>query len=120
MRPVYCNSIQIEQVLTNLLINARDALENAQEKTVTLRSFESDNCIVVEIEDSGKGIPAADLPKVFDPFFTSKEVGKGTGLGLSISYGIIEDHGGRLSVMNQEEGGARFRMELPLREVSLR
>jgi two-component system sensor histidine kinase HupT/HoxJ len=67
----------------------------------------------VTVRDSGPGIPPEHLLRIFDPFFTTKPVGKGTGLGLSISYGIVEQHGGRLSARNAEGGGAEFLLELP-------
>jgi two-component system sensor histidine kinase HupT/HoxJ len=65
------------------------------------------------VRDNGPGIPPEHLLRIFDPFFTTKPVGKGTGLGLSISYGLVEQHGGRLSARNGEQG-AEFWMELPL------
>ncbi|HEX6363907.1 MAG TPA: ATP-binding protein [Albitalea sp.] len=64
--------------------------------------------------DNGPGIAPANLSRIFEPFFTTKPPGKGTGLGLSISYGLVEQHGGRLSAANAEEGGACFTVELPL------
>jgi two-component system sensor histidine kinase HupT/HoxJ len=69
--------------------------------------------IRIDFHDNGPGIDPAKLAQVFDPFFTTKPVGKGTGLGLAISYGIVERHGGRLSVANHPAGGAVFSVELP-------
>ncbi len=111
---VLCNSIQLEQVLTNLIGNARDALESTPTKQLTVRAYQQEDCVFIEIEDNGIGISEENLPKVFDPFFTTKEVGEGTGLGLSISYNIIQEHRGRLSVESQEGHGSTFKMELPL------
>ena len=71
------------------------------------RSPESD------VADTGPGIPADTLPRIFEPFYTTKDEGKGTGLGLSLVYSIIDDHGGRVSAANNPEGGAVFRVELP-------
>ena len=70
----------------------------------------------VRFDDNGPGIPAAQRRQVFDPFFTTKPVGQGTGLGLSISHGIMERHGGRLSVVESAAGGARFLIDLPAAE----
>jgi two-component system sensor histidine kinase HupT/HoxJ len=68
----------------------------------------------VRVRDNGPGILPEHLLRLFDPFFTTKPVGKGTGLGLSISYGIVEQHGGRLTASNHAQGGAEFLLELPL------
>jgi two-component system sensor histidine kinase HupT/HoxJ len=72
------------------------------------------NTARLQLRDNGPGIAPEHLSRIFDPFFTTKPVGKGTGLGLSISYGIVEQHGGRLSAGNRAEGGAEFVLELPL------
>jgi two-component system sensor histidine kinase HupT/HoxJ len=69
--------------------------------------------IVATVRDTGTGIPEQTLPRVFEPFYTTKEVGKGTGLGLAIAYGIVQDHGGHISATNHPEGGAVFTVELP-------
>ena len=71
------------------------------------------NGIAVDVADSGKGIAPDVLPKIFDPFFSTKEIGKGTGLGLSISFKIVEQHGGRISVESQPGKGTRFTVWLP-------
>jgi PAS domain S-box-containing protein len=113
---VYGNPIQIEQVFFNLFNNARDALKGRKEKTVTVRSFVENEMCVVELDDNGKGISEKDLPKIFDPFFTSKEVGEGTGLGLSISYGIIKEHKGDMAVESIVEQGTKFIIKLPKAE----
>ena len=112
----YGNPIQIEQVFVNLLSNTRDALKGRKEKTVKVRSFVEKEMCVVEFEDTGKGISEKDLPKIFDPFFTSKEVGEGTGLGLSISYGIIKEHKGNIAVESLVEQGTKFIIKLPKAE----
>ena len=69
--------------------------------------------VTVQIRDTGPGIPDAALPRVFEPFFTTKEVGKGTGLGLAITYGIIQEHGGRITAFNHPEGGAVITVQMP-------
>lgn len=109
----YGNPIQIEQVFVNLFSNARDALKGRKEKIVRVRSFVEKEMCVVEFEDSGKGMAEKELSKIFDPFFTSKEVGEGTGLGLSISYGIIKEHKGNIAVESLVEQGTKFIIKLP-------
>src|SRR5204862_7718454 len=69
--------------------------------------------VVATVRDTGSGIPEEALPRVFEPFYTTKEVGKGTGLGLAIAYGIVQDHGGQISAANHPDGGAVFTVELP-------
>ena len=69
--------------------------------------------VVVRIRDSGKGIPAEVLPHIYDPFYTTKDVGQGTGLGLTITYGIFQEHGDQIAAANHADGGAVFTIELP-------
>jgi two-component system NtrC family sensor kinase len=102
---------QIQQAVIALGTNAIDAMPNGG--TLTLRAFNQANGVVVEIEDTGVGIAAENLSKVFEPFFTTKEVGRGTGLGLAVCYGIITDHGGRLSVRSNFGVGTTFSILLP-------
>ena len=84
------HTIQLEQVVLNLLTNARDAIaESEGEAKITLRVFEDDKGIHITTEDTGGGIPNDVLPRIFEPFYTTKEMGKGAGLGLSVSYGVI-------------------------------
>ena len=75
--------------------------------------------ILVEVADNGSGLREEDLPRVFDPFFTTREVGQGTGLGLSVCYGIVREHGGQITARNAETGGAVFTIELPVMAESL-
>ncbi|AZF19408.1 PAS domain-containing sensor histidine kinase [Pseudomonas sp. R3-52-08] len=109
---------QLEQVLINLMVNARDALLSLKQKQPDLRPWiavhtEHDSRHVrIWVEDNGGGIDPRLLERIFEPFFTTKPIGVGTGLGLSVSYGIVENMGGRLSVSNGEHG-ARFCVELP-------
>jgi two-component system NtrC family sensor kinase len=102
---------QIQQAVIALATNAIDAMPNGG--TLTFRGNSRANSVVIEIEDSGVGIEADHLPKVFEPFFTTKEVGRGTGLGLAVCYGIITDHGGRLSVRSNPGKGSVFSILLP-------
>ncbi len=110
---------QLEQVLINLMVNARDALLGKREADRDFQPWiavhaECDEHVVrLWVEDNGGGIDPRLLERIFEPFFTTKPVGVGTGLGLSVSYGIIENMGGRLSVRNGDEG-ARFCIELPI------
>jgi two-component system, NtrC family, sensor histidine kinase HupT/HoxJ len=109
---------QLQQVMMNLLQNAFDAVGHpAPDASVRPCVWVALTCDAgtarVSVRDNGPGIAPEHLSRVFDPFFTTKPVGKGTGLGLSISYGIVEQHGGRLSARPVEAGGAEFVMELP-------
>ncbi len=105
---------QLQQVMMNLLQNGFDAVGPGQQPCVWLSVGRTPQGMArVSLRDNGPGIPPEHLLRIFDPFFTTKPVGKGTGLGLSISYGIVEQHGGRLSAGNAAEGGAEFVLELP-------
>jgi methyl-accepting chemotaxis protein len=110
---------QLEQVFLNLITNARDAMDKAgtkRELTITtgLTRHNGWNDVEVSVRDTGTGIPEEEAEKIFEPFFSTKEVGKGTGLGLSICYGIIEAHGGRIEVESKVGGGSNFRVLLPV------
>ena len=108
------NTIQFEQVLLNMINNARDAiLEASVSGTITLRQHVEREQVTLTIEDTGGGIPAEALPHIFEPFYTTKEVGKGTGLGGSISYGIIQDMQGNIWAENTGQG-ARISIRLPI------
>jgi C4-dicarboxylate-specific signal transduction histidine kinase len=108
------HTIQIEQVILNLLTNASDAMaENDGEAKITLRVFEDDKSVYITLEDTGGGIPKDVLPRIFEPFYTTKAMGKGTGLGLSVSYGIIRDMNGTISAENIDDG-VRFTITLPI------
>jgi len=120
---IKCRSQQIQQALMNLLINARDALnerypEHDPDKiiSVTARTFEKEGqqWVRTTVEDHGGGIPAEIRDRVFEPFFTTKDRTKGTGLGLSISHGIVQDHHGELRVECEPGESTRFHIELPV------
>ena len=81
---------------------------------LTLKASRQANRVVIDVADTGTGIPAENMSKIFEPFFTTKEVGKGTGLGLSVCYGIISEHGGRLSVRSNLGRGTTFSIFLPV------
>lgn len=114
--PVYGNAGKLLQVLMNLIQNACDAAYAkdpvAPQCWIVARTDAERGRITLLLRDNGSGIAPEHLNQVFDPFFTTKPVGKGTGLGLSISYGIVEQHGGSLSVHNHLLGGAEFVIEL--------
>jgi two-component system sensor histidine kinase HupT/HoxJ len=105
---------QLLQVVMNLVQNAYDAAAARDVPELWIVAECDDATARLRFRDNGPGIAAEHLSRIFDPFFTTKPVGKGTGLGLSISYGIVEQHGGRLSAGNCVEGGAEFVLELPL------
>lgn len=110
---------QLEQVLINLMVNARDALLGKRESHpefkpwIAVYAERDEQSVRLWVEDNGGGIDERLLERIFEPFFTTKPVGVGTGLGLSVSYGIVENMGGKLSVRNSTEG-ARFCIELPV------
>ena len=117
------NGPQIQQVLTNFLINARDALADVdgKEKVIEVATqvrLEGDRCwAVLSVIDNGIGISPENLSKIFTPFYTSKEASKGTGLGLSVSLGIAESHSGRIEVDSRLGQGSSFRLVLPIDEA---
>jgi len=103
---------KLNQVFMNLLINAGQSITDSGD--IFIRSFRKGSYIVVEVKDSGSGIPADVLPHIFTPFFTSKPVGEGTGLGLSISHGIMKQHDGRIEVISEEGKGSCFSVYIPI------
>ncbi len=113
IEPFYCVGAQLNQVFMNLLVNAAHSIEDFGKITVRT-GYQGKDCVWVEVEDTGKGIPDEVKNKIFDPFFTTKPVGKGTGLGLSLSYKIIKDHHGRFEVDSELGKGTKFRVYLPI------
>jgi two-component system, NtrC family, sensor kinase len=112
---VYCQSMQINQVFMNLLLNAAQAM--AQPGDIYIRIFTEDDVAKISVRDSGTGIAPQHLTKIFEPFFTTKAVGTGTGLGLSLSYSIIQKHKGNISVSSPPGQGAEFVITLPLHKT---
>jgi signal transduction histidine kinase/ActR/RegA family two-component response regulator len=126
---VYVDQNRLEDVIVNLIENAAAAIASRREGkslsrivperargeiAVSTRLAHEPERILVDVADNGSGLKDQDLVRVFDPFFTTREVGKGTGLGLSVCYGIVREHGGHISASNRETGGAVFTVELPV------
>ncbi|MBK6980095.1 MAG: hypothetical protein IPH30_00140 [Betaproteobacteria bacterium] len=112
---ITCSPSQVNQVLLNLVTNAAQALDKPDKVIVITTRREGAEAIAIEVADNGKGIPPDVLPKIFDPFYTTKEIGKGTGLGLSIAYKIVNQHGGRIEVKSQPGKGTAFLVVLPIK-----
>jgi signal transduction histidine kinase len=112
--PVQADIQQLNHLFMNIILNAAQAMEGKGKLTLKTYQISNPENICIEISDSGPGIPPDVLPHVFEPFFTTKEEGKGTGLGLSLAYGIVENHGGRITARNKPDGGAVFCITLPV------
>lgn len=110
---VKCRAVEISQVLMNLFSNSYDAISELEEKWISIQVSEVADSIQIQFKDSGKGIPSAVVDKIFQPFYTTKDVGKGTGLGLSISAGIIKNHGGSLNY-DKSSPNTCFMINLPV------
>ncbi|WP_432734948.1 PAS domain S-box protein [Maridesulfovibrio sp. FT414] len=118
---IMADSNRLEQVVINLLINARDAIEEywagkvplADDKKIYISTTFTDDKVIIDVCDTGPGIPETIQGRLFEPFFTTKDVGKGTGLGLSISYGIIKDYNGTIKASSREGMGACFTITFP-------
>ena len=117
--PLLVNSYgsELNQVWTNLLDNAIDALDGSGSGKITVRTLRKNDCIIVEIADNGPGIPADIQARIFEPFFTTKNLGEGTGLGLDTVYRIVRKHHGNVS-FSSTPGDTRFKVELPIPKSS--
>jgi C4-dicarboxylate-specific signal transduction histidine kinase len=118
--PVLADENRIEQVLINLVNNARDSIEArrdlvfvASPDVLSVKSYVEGDRVVVSVSDNGTGIPPIIQERIFEPFFTTKDVGKGTGLGLSISYGIMRDYNGTIDFETAEGVGTTFKLSFP-------
>lgn len=109
---IKCNPGQLNQVFMNMLLNAADAIESQGE--IGIKTWDDKDNIYVSISDTGSGIPADKIGRIFEPFYTTKEVGKGTGLGLSIAYDIIKKHDGDIKVESAEGKGTTFTISIPV------
>jgi PAS domain S-box-containing protein len=109
---------KLQQVFLNLFLNARDAMPRGGWLTIATRI--DTEAAIVEIGDTGSGIPADQMSRIYDPFFTTKDLGKGTGLGLSITYGIVQEHGGTITCDSVVGQGTRFTLTLPLAATQVR
>ena len=111
---------ELQQVLTNLLLNAADATVRSEKiSPIMVLCTRIPRAALIEVRDQGVGISESDIGRVFEPFFTTKEVGEGTGLGLSVSYQIVEAHNGKLEVKSGIGLGTSFFLTLPLKGASL-
>jgi two-component system, NtrC family, sensor kinase len=110
--PVFGNAGKLQQVFTNLLLNARDAITAGGSIRISTMPS-SDHSMIVEIADTGMGIAPENVAKIYDPFYTTKGVGRGTGLGLAVSYGIVQEHSGHISVESHPGQGTTFSITLP-------
>ena len=118
---VHGNSVKLQQVFTNLILNARDSISNGNGRiTLSTRNGDDDDSLVVEVADTGVGIAPDDVAKIYDPFFTTKGVGRGTGLGLAVTYGIVQEHSGHISVSSEPGRGTTFRITLPTNDPRAR
>jgi signal transduction histidine kinase len=110
-----CIPSRLNQVFMNLLINAAQAI--TEHGKITISTRKRDDMVEIAVTDTGQGIPADVLPKIFGPFFTTKPIGKGTGLGLSVSYGIIRDHRGSIEAVSQLGVETTFTIRLQVNRV---
>jgi len=116
---IYGNGGKLQQVFTNLILNARDAMFGGG--TITLKTLnDGGDEVVVEVSDTGEGIAPENLTKIFDPFFTTKGVGNGTGLGLAVSYGIVQEHAGSIEAKSENGDGSTFRLVFPAANANRR
>jgi signal transduction histidine kinase len=111
---ITCSPSQVNQVILNLVTNAVQAIDKPRGRIEITTRRDGAERIAVEVADNGRGIAPDVLPRIFDPFYTTKEAGKGTGLGLSIAYKIVSQHGGRIDVESELGVGSRFTVTLPL------
>ena len=117
---VHGNSVKLQQVFTNLILNARDSIANGSGRIVLATKNGEEDALTVEVSDNGIGIAPEDVAKIYDPFFTTKGIGRGTGLGLAVTYGIVQEHSGHISVSSTPGSGTTFRITLPTRDPRAR
>lgn len=117
---VHANAVKLQQVFTNLILNARDSIANGDGQITLATRNGDEESLTVEVADNGVGIAPDDVAKIYDPFFTTKGVGRGTGLGLAVTYGIVQEHSGHISVSSTPGLGTTFRITLPTRDPRAR
>jgi len=110
--PVWGDTGKLQQVLMNLVLNARDSMPDGGD--LNIRTAQQNGEVILEVADTGSGIPKEQINKIYDPFFTTKGTGKGTGLGLSVTYGIVQEHRGTITVRSEPGNGTIFRVVLPV------
>ena len=110
---IHCSADSLQQILINLIINARDALADSQQPVIKIVAKPIEGMLELSIIDNGPGIPQEIQTKIFDPFFTTKPPGKGTGLGLSVTRRLVQDIGGSIQVESLLEQGCCFRLHFP-------
>jgi len=114
---VQSDPLLLHQVFLNMVMNAEQAIASSGKPgriEIRTTASASGDRIIATVRDTGHGIPADSLTRIFEPFYTTKDVGKGTGLGLAIAYGIVQEHGGQIAASNHPDGGAMFTVELPI------
>jgi hypothetical protein len=112
------NAGKLQQVLTNLILNTRDAMFDGGR--ITLETSFAEDEVVIVVTDTGDGIASENLKKIYDPFFTTKGVGSGTGLGLAVSYGIVQEHSGTIEAQSELGSGTSFRLAFPVAEREIK
>ena len=114
MPRVQSDPLLLHQVFLNIMMNAEQAVvATGKPGRIEITSMKSKDRVITTVRDTGHGISEEALSRIFEPFYTTKEVGKGTGLGLAIAYGIVQEHGGEIIAANHPEGGAMFTVKLP-------
>jgi signal transduction histidine kinase len=118
--PILANNNRLEQVFFNLITNARDAIYQKKEAglptgedVITVRTYRDKDRVAIAVSDTGIGISRDIRDKIFEPFYTTKEVGKGMGLGLYITYGIVRSYGGEIKIISKDGKGSTFKLTFP-------
>jgi signal transduction histidine kinase len=118
---VQSDPLLLHQVFLNIMMNAEQAITaTGRPGRIEVMTVRSDDRVITTVRDTGGGIPEEALSRIFEPFYTTKEVGQGTGLGLAIAYGIVQEHGGQILAANHPDGGAMFTVDLPARSAAER
>ncbi len=115
---IKCNPQKIQQMMISILINAIESMSGKSDSKITIRLSKEENNAIIRISDCGMGISEKDLPYIFEPFYTTKEMSRGTGLGLSIVYGIVNQHKGKIVVEETSVNGTTFKISLPMNLIN--